>query len=231
MTMEIKFPNCHRITWWGLCLTLRLHSSDPYFYSVVKFTSLHVFILVTSFSFSWMSVDKLNRQILQNQETCSRLCVSELETSEEPSELKFLVPRQLFHSFSLTESMTKIKANISPVLSPPTKNKWRILGNSALFLLLSSSLNAWLSPQAAQARTVSLQNYANMIIILADKRNMICLRINCCILSPEIWNTFQQITLLASILFVHLNFVSFLRLISGRIGSFQFPILPFSTAR
>ena len=61
-----KFPNCHRITWWGLCLTLRLHSSDPYFYSVVKFTSLHVFILVISFSFSWMSEDKLNRQILQN---------------------------------------------------------------------------------------------------------------------------------------------------------------------
>ena len=80
--------------------------------------------------------------------------------------------------------MTKIKAYISPALSPPIKHKWRILGNSALLLLLSSSLNA---SQAAQARTVSLQNYANMIIILADERNMrICLRINCCILSPEI---------------------------------------------
>ena len=141
-----------------------------------------------------------------------RLWVSGLETREEPGELKFLISRQLFRSFPLTKSMKKIKANISPAPLPTIKNKWRILGNSVLFLFLSSSLNAWLSPQAAQARTVSLHYYANMIITLADERNTrICLRINCCILNPEIWNTFEQRTLLASILFTRLNFESFFK--------------------
>ena len=97
--------------------------------------------------------------------------------------------------------------------------KWHIFGNSAVLLFLSSSLNAWLSPQAARARTVSIHNYANITIILADAWNVrICLRINRCTLNPEIWNTFEQRTLLASIFFVRLNFESSLKLIYGRIS-------------
>ena len=149
-----------------------------------------------------------------------RLWVSGLETSEGQCELKVLIPRQLFaHSINQEHKKKKIKANISPTPPPHPLKKRHIFGNSAVFLFLSSSLNAWLSPQAAQARTVSIHNYANIIIILADEWNMrICLRINRCILNSESWNIFEQRTLLASILFVHLNFESSSKLIYGCIS-------------
>ena len=76
----------------------------------------------------------------------------------------------------------------------------------------------WAHRQLKLARLAFI-TMQTITIILADAWNVrICLRINRCTLNPEIWNTFEQRTLLASILFVRLNFESSLKLIYGRIS-------------
>ena len=157
LTTEIKFRNCHATTCRGLCLTLWLRSSNPYIYSAGKFDSC--VILVRSLSFSWLSEGKLNRQIFPQWETCLRLWVSGLD-KRRTGRGKVPDPTATFSLISINQEHEENQGQHQPCPLPTIKNKWRILGNSALFLFLSSSLNAcWAhrQPRLAQLAFITMQ--------------------------------------------------------------------------